>query len=301
MTPTAIVLIVISAFAHAGWNLFSKRRRPSAAFFLVTAGTAALCSAPFLVYYRQVLPGIPARFWLLLAVTGVFQTLYFIGLAGAYRAGDMSIAYPLARSVPVLLVVLFSLAVGRIGQIGGLALAGMAVVIAGCVILPMKQFRDFKWRNYLNACCLLALMAALGCTGYTLADYRALRVLHDSSAALSKTDTALLYIFLETTCTTLGLAIFVLVYGPERRSLGEVLRRGKVYAGLTGLVIYATYGLVLVAMQFTRDASFVAAFRQLSIPIGAILGMTALKEPRYIPKFIAVALIFIGLVLVSLG
>ncbi len=76
-----------------------------------------------------------------------------------------------------------------------------------------------------------------------------------------------------------------------------MLRAYKRSAALTGIGIYVTYGLVLASMNFVSNVSYVAAFRQLSIPIGALLGMAFLKEPPYRPKIIGLAVIFAGLVL----
>jgi uncharacterized membrane protein len=52
-------------------------------------------------------------------------------------------------------------------------------------------------------------------------------------------------------------------------------------------------------MNFVSNVSYVAAFRQLSIPRGAIFGMVLLREPRYLPKTVGIAAIFFGLVLVG--
>ena len=70
---------------------------------------------------------------------------------------------------------------------------------------------------------------------------------------------------------------------------------------VTGVVIMATYGLVLASMAYVTNVSYVAAFRQLSIPIGAILGITLLHEPRYLPKLIGIGIVCIGLILVGIG
>ena len=54
-------------------------------------------------------------------------------------------------------------------------------------------------------------------------------------------------------------------------------------------------------MNYVANVSYVAAFRQLSIPLGAIFGMTLLNEPRYLPKKTGITAIFIGLVLAGIG
>jgi drug/metabolite transporter (DMT)-like permease len=77
----------------------------------------------------------------------------------------------------------------------------------------------------------------------------------------------------------------------------EILRSYKGPAAITGIGIYLTYGIVLVSMNFVTNVSYVAAFRQLSIPLGAIFGIALLKEPRYLPKIIGIVAIFAGLVI----
>jgi uncharacterized membrane protein len=64
---------------------------------------------------------------------------------------------------------------------------------------------------------------------------------------------------------------------------------------------YPSQAFYLVSMNHVENVSYVAAFRQLSIPLGAIFGMTLLGEPRYLPKRIGIAAIFIGLVFAGIG
>jgi len=53
-------------------------------------------------------------------------------------------------------------------------------------------------------------------------------------------------------------------------------------------------------MTFARNVSYVVAFRQLSIPIGAILGMTVLHEPRNAMKLTGMGVMMAGLLLVAI-
>jgi uncharacterized membrane protein len=63
----------------------------------------------------------------------------------------------------------------------------------------------------------------------------------------------------------------------------------------------STYGLVLASMTYVTDVSYVAAFRQLSIPIGALFGIVLLKEQCPAPKLLGILIISIGLILVGIG
>jgi drug/metabolite transporter (DMT)-like permease len=95
--------------------------------------------------------------------------------------------------------------------------------------------------------------------------------------------------------------LFLLTLGPERNALRQVSRSGWWTAALTGLIITATYGLVLVAMAYVSNVSYLMAFRQLSIPIGAGLGILVRKESASSPKLAGIALVVVGLILVSFG
>ena len=70
MSLTAILLLSISTFSHAFWNLLGKRRHPSGAFFLVASLSAAACLAPFSIFFLRLAALLPPSFWVMLAATG---------------------------------------------------------------------------------------------------------------------------------------------------------------------------------------------------------------------------------------
>lgn len=47
--------------------------------------------------------------------------------------------------------------------------------------------------------------------------------------------------------------------------------------------------------------SYIVGFRQLSVPLGAILGIVILHERPYRTKLAGVLIMFIGLILVAVG
>lgn len=307
MTLTAVVLILISACTHVGWNLVGKRNHPSAAFFVLASGLGLLWLAPSLLLFGRALPHFPVQVWGWLVATGLCQALYYAALAGAYRTGDMSIAYPLARSAPVVLVTVFNLLPGRSGQVGALALGGILLIVLGGLLLPLRRLAD--WRSgqtgravYLQPSTLLALLAALGTTGYSLIDDHALRVLRAAPGLpVDGTAATVLFAFWEAVTSCLWLALFVLASARGRADLGRVWQTQRRSAALAGFGIYFTYTLVLVAMGFVRNVSYIVAFRQLSIPLGALVGVWVLQEPKYALKWTGVGIMFAGLVLVGLG
>jgi drug/metabolite transporter (DMT)-like permease len=302
MTPTAVALLLIAAIAHASWNLMSKHRSPSAAFFLVTSFAGMLCLSPILLLYAPVLTSIPRNVWLLLLMTGACQSLYFIGLAQAYRLGHFSLAYPLVRAAPVLLIAAVNLLVGRGRQIGTIALIGMAIIGVGCLLLPMKRFHDLRLKNYLHASSLMALFAAAGTCGYTIIDDEALRQLREyPPTAIGSFQISTLYLLLEMSST----GMFVLLYVAWNRTERDQWRAfdwpALASGFIAGALIVIAYGLLLVSLAYVSNVSYASAFRQVSIPLGVALGVVLLKEPCPAPKIVGVAMLLTGLIMVGFG
>lgn len=301
MSEVAILLGILSAFVHAGWNLLSKRQHPTAAFFLAACLSGAFLLSPaFLLYGPTIVQEMPARIWGSLAVSGLFLAVYYVALAGAYRAGDMSVAYPLARSSPVIVVSVVALWLGRGNQLSAGCVAGIILVVGGCFLVPLRRFRDLRLKNYLNPTCGLALLAAIGTSGYSIVDDEALRHLR-VHVTIGNTRATLVYAFLEALSASTWLIFFIMVRSRGRASLGQWLRAGKPHAVLAGFAIYFSYALVLVSLAFVDNVSYVVGFRQLSIPLGALLGIFVLKEVPHPPKIYGVIIMFVGLLWVALG
>jgi len=301
MTLTATILLIISAFTHAGWNFLSKKEHPTQAFYLAANTIGVICVLPFLFYYARLIPLVPPSVWVIVVLSGFFLAAYLGSLAGAYRTGDISIAYPLARSLPVLFVFLLTLIPGKGQPPGGWFFVGSFLIVGGCIILPLETFGDFHFSKYMNLCCMLAVLAAVWVAGYTVADDLALRFLREiPGQPMNPVEGTLVYMVLEGISSSLWQGLLVIVNRGERQSIPEVLNSQKGPAALTGIGIFLTYGIVLVAMNYVTNVSYVAAFRQLSIPLGAMFGIALLKEPRYLPKVVGIAAMFFGLVLVGL-
>lgn len=301
MTAIAFTLITVSAFMHASWNLIGKQQNPSAAFFCIAVVATAVFLSPLLLYYRTILALIPATVWLLILCSGVFQTLYLSGLARAYKRGDLSLIYPLVRALPIMIVAAISLSFGRGATIGPFGLVGMLLITVGCVVLPLPHFGELRWSNYQNSGALLALIAALGTVGYTLLDDTILWSLRGTFTAVSIPQITLLYITLSTCCTAVFMTVYVLLLPAERQQMHVIWHNNLRFAILVGMITMLSYGLILASFNYVTNVSYAAAFRQLSIPIGAFLGLVVQKDPFPLPKIIGIIVICSGLLFVIVG
>jgi len=302
MSITAIVLLLISAVSHASWNLLGKRENPSISFFLVANVFGVLLFSPIIFYYLDQLLFLPAQIWYYLIGSAFCLAIYFSGLAGAYRSGDMSVAYPLARSSPVLVVTFVTLVLGRGSQISHQSVFGILMVVGGCFLIPLHRLADQRLSNYVNATCGLAFVAALGTTGYSIIDDEALRLFRGMQGLdMNDSIRAVVYACLQGGFTVCWLGLFALLIPSERARLRSVIRSSKISAAATGGLMFMTYALVLISMAYVKNVSYVVAFRQVSILVGTVLGVLLLKEKLYRPRLAGVVIIFVGLVLVGTG
>ena len=66
---------------------------------------------------------------------------------------------------------------------------------------------------------------------------------------------------------------------------------------LAGLFASMTYVLVLLAMNYVSNVSFVQVFRQIGLIFGVAGGVIFFKESLTLPKLLGMGLIFTGLVI----
>jgi drug/metabolite transporter (DMT)-like permease len=302
LATLAIALLLLSAVLHATWNFLGKRQDPTTSFMLAANTLGTLALAPLVLVLWKSLGAFSAPVWGLLALTGLAQAVYYVGLAGAYRTGDLSLAYPLVRAVPVLLVTLITLLLEQGDPPSQQAVAGMVLIVAGCLVLPLRSFTQLRLRNYLSVAVALALVAALGTVGYSILDDRALRLLRDGGG-LSADNLAvtLVYAIAAGISASLWLGGFVVLRREDRRQFRALTRADLRQAFLVGLFIFVGYALVLLALALVPNVGYAVAFRQLSIPLGAVLAIVLLKEPAYRPRLLGVGMVFVGLVMVATG
>lgn len=299
MTFFAFVLVFASVFLHVAWNFISKRSKPSLAFYMLMSGTAALIWLPFFLTSDLRIAELPPYFFVFFLGSVAAEVLYVAGLAYAYRKSDISLVYPLVRAIPVLLVAAVTILFGLGKTPGPAALLGMVVITAGCILMPLKAFGDFRLSNYRSKVLVFILLGAIGTTGYTILDSEALAVIRQTVQRSSVFD-LLTYLFMIESGLTVGQLFFVVSIREEREAFQGLFLR-SFQPMLAGVCSSCAYGLILLAMAYVTNVSYIQAFRQMSLPIGFLAGVLILKEPHSAPKITGIILIVAGLLLVSLG
>lgn len=300
MSLWAIILVVISAFLHAGWNILSKANHSSGpAFFFSSATSAAVLLSPFIFWYLNVvgLGALPSQFWLLLVLSGMVQMVYLLGLANAYKQSDIGVIYPIARALPVLMVGVGTALLGYSQSFQ--AWFSFLIITLGCLFVPLESFKQFNIRNYANFGVVWAFIAAVGTAGYSIIDKEALSLLsQDVSHLVGDISTAIFYLGLQFWSISMCFVLYFLATNNRQ----DVVQAWKIrkFATLAGAMMSATYGLVLYAMTMTENVSYVVALRQMSIVIGIVLGIIVLSEKVLLTRIVGSILILMGLIVVVL-
>jgi len=288
---------------HAGWNMIGKKAEPDLAFFfLANLAGCLLLLLPVAIYFFELFALLDKRTIWLACISGLFLGANYWALALAYRTGQLSITYPVARSFPVIIVTLIMLLKGYTELLNTVFILGASMIVIGSIILPMIHFKDFKITNYTNQATWYAFLAACATAGYSIVDSSSISGLW---LLIDKPDDniklTLLYALIEGLFASVWMG-FVLIYNEKTRlSVKRMFQKKFNSFIITGLAIHMTYTLVLISMSMVENVSYIVAFRQVSIPVGVILGVYIFKEPRTLPKITGVILMFSGVVLVSVG
>lgn len=292
MTLTAVLFVLVSAATHAYWNYLLKRAGGSHEFVAISKASEALIFLPVFVAIfwntpRTTMDGLG----LYVGVGTVMVLASYVALAAAYRHGDLSFAYPIARGG----VLLFLPALGwffldeRVGPLGWWAIAS---IIAGVVVMQLprltwESLRDFWSHASGPATAFALLMAFLLATG----------TIWDKRAVLAVPLFAYFYGY------TAAAGICYLTFVLWHRGVAPVRAVWRAHAPsavAVGVLNTVSYGLALYALR-SGGSTYVIGLRQVSIAVGVALGAGLLGEQLTTARRLGVVLVLGGCFLMAFG
>jgi len=288
MSTVSLLLILGSACLHVVQHVALKKARDRTAFvWWLWLWASVLFSPVLLLCWERV----PASAWAILAVSAAFEALYYLAIARAYRSGDLSLVYPLARgTAPLLVFVWTALLLRERPSLGGLT--GIALIAVGLAVINLPRLGAWRecWRSLGQAASRWALAAGLCISFYTTLDKVAVGLID-----------ALLYTYLAMTLTLLWLTPATLrEVGWE--GLAREWRASRCSSALAGLSAMAAYAIVLTVMCHGAPASYVGAVREVSVVFGAAVGVLFLGEQGTLVRVLGSVLITCGVgAIASLG
>jgi drug/metabolite transporter (DMT)-like permease len=289
MTLLSLALLVFAAGLHALSNALIKSSRDKLAFtwWMLTAN--AIIGLPLIFFVGQPQP----IGWLIILVSGLIEAVYFITLTRAYALGDLSQVYPLARGSAPLFVLLWALVFlgERPTPIG---VGGILIVVLGLYLVNLPSLSDWKrpLLGFRSPAARWALVTGLLISIYSSIDKVGMRYVDPLPY---------LYLFLVVT----WLALSAQWLNPDRRAAlraeWRADKRKLVWrAAAVALLGGGAYALVLAALRLS-PVSYVSPVRELSVVVGAWLGVRFMGEAGGRLRIFAALLVALGIGVIALG
>ena len=290
MDPFVIALVLVSAGLHVAWNVRLKTAGDPlrAATVGMLAASVGIVPIGFAAWSFDGRPPLPVEGIALGVASGLVEAVYFILLSAAYRRGDLSVVYPIARGTAPLLAVVIG--VGLFGERLGVAGSiGVALLLVGFLALQ-RPWRAVRGHG-LDPSVAFAFATGVSIATYTAIDRAGTRLIDPLTYA------AILWI-------TASIALVVWVRFIAR---GEIFAGGREqirYAAIGGWLTLAAYLLILWALSLA-PLSGVAPLRESAAVFAAAWGSVRLGEAAdrgdSVRRIGASVLIVAGALLLALG
>jgi drug/metabolite transporter (DMT)-like permease len=290
MPTSALLLILLSAAMHAGWNLILKTTRHKLAFnVFMHASAIAIFSAYWLLRYGGIPP--PAGPVLPLALAGgFFFAIYHACLTASYERVDVSLAYPLTTTGPLYIPLWAIIFLDE--RLSLLGMTGILVVFLGAYII---QMREISWvglslplRNIRLPGVLLAISAG---------------VFYSVGAIVDKRGVTVADVFVYTYYLDIALFFFLLgnaLLTNSRDRFLEEIRAHWPRGVAAGFILFLSFTTYRVGLQAAK-VSYATSVRQVSAIAGVVGGILLFRERFGRIRLLGASLIAMGVVCIKLG
>jgi uncharacterized membrane protein len=303
--PLVFLLVAGSAVLHVAWNVLLKTAGEPLRAATVGMSTAALVIIPAAAigWWWIGRPPVPTEALALGTVSGVLEAAYFVFLAAAYRRGDLSVVYPIARGTAPLLAVAVGIVIlgERLGPEGFL---GVALLLVGLLMLqrPWRFFRRSADGGGWDPAVGFALLTGVMIASYSAVDRVGTRVVEPW-----------LYAGLIWAAGVFFLWVWAIASGALRGWRADDARSAEPQsaeprfdtqrAAFGGLITLAAYLLILVAFS-VAPLTAVAPLRESAIVLASAWGTLRLGEGgdrgEAARRIAASVLVVVGSVLLAL-
>ena len=274
-----LVAVLGAAVLHATWNAVAHGMKDQLVGFVLLNLASGTCA--FVLVLLTPLPDAAA--WPFIVGSGALHVAYMFLLLRSYGLGDFAQMYPIARGTSPLLVAVWSIAV-LAQPMSGAELAGVLVISAGLIGLAFGA--GLPGRKQLPA-----LVAAAG-TGVMIASYTV-----TDGLGVRHSGTVVGYI-----------AWIFLLEAPIPVLFAFVVRGRTALAGLearvwwqglgSGVLALIGYGVVIWA-QNRGNLATIAALRETSIVIAALIGAAFFHERFGLARIAASAVVVTGIAILE--
>ncbi|MBV9562835.1 MAG: EamA family transporter [Bradyrhizobium sp.] len=289
MAIASLLLVVIASFVHASWNLLAKRAASVGPIFVFAYNLiACVVYAPWVLYLLGKGDGIA---WSPMGVgfivlSGFIHLAYSLCLQRGYQIADLSVVYPIARGTGPMLSTLGAFLI--LGEIpSGHGVIGLLLVVAGIGLITTQGDLSAFTRPRGQSGVRWGITTGGLIASYTVVDAYTVKALGIAPVLLDWFSNLLRFFLLAP-----------LVIADPRRAIDAMRGYWWLAVGV-GLLSPLSYILVLAALRSGAPLSLVAPMREMSMMVGALMGMLILREKVGSWRLLGCGVLIVGVILLS--
>ena len=284
MSTVVFLAVLFAAFLHALWNGMVKSHKDK--HVAVAAIVLGHVPASLVIIFLVPMPAIES-FPYILASAFIHQGYQWF-LLTAYRYGDYTRVYPIARGTgPVVVTIILLLFFGV--KLSTYEFLGIIIISVGIISISTQDRRSFfPWITRKNTKAIIfALLTGLFIGGYSIVDGYGARA---SFSPLS---------FMGWSFIVNALLFPILLKIMNKPDVVKrVFSEAKLLFWFGGTISYIVYGIVVWGFTLA-PIPLVSALRETSVIIALLIGTLFLKERFTILKALSIIVIFLGVVLLK--
>ena len=279
MELNIFLLVIFAALLHAIWNGMVKNFGDK----VISVSAIVFGHVPIAIIVMLFLPLPTLESIPYIILSAIIHQGYQYNLISAYKIGDLTKVYPIARGTGPIVATLISIIFFGV-LIAKFQTLSIILICFGIIILGL--FNESSIKN--NKSLIYSLFTGFFIGLYSLADGYGARVSQSPLNFLGWSFILNAMIF-----------PFVLKYMGYSNVIKRVMKEAKLVFWLGGTISYIVYGIVV--WSFTQaPIPLVGALRESSIVFSILIGFFFLKERITFIKILSILAIFAGVVLLKL-
>ncbi|HTT13756.1 MAG TPA: DMT family transporter [Burkholderiaceae bacterium] len=279
MDLSVALAVLLAALLHATWNALLKSGKD----MLLDTAAIVIGGGVVAVPLVLVVAVPPAASWPYIAGSALIHIAYYLLMVNAYRAGDLSLVYPLMRgTAPMITAVLGVLALHE--WPGPLSCLGIALISLGVFALALRTVDHRPSRAAVG----FALANAAVIATYTIIDGQGARVAQDAWSYIC-------WLFV------VDAVPFTLLVAYLRRGSFAAAMCERRWRGLLGGGLSATAYAISVWAMTKAPVALVASLRETSVLFAALIAARVLRERLSARRWAGACAIVLGALALKLA
>ena len=277
MTVSVFSLVLLAAALHAIWNAVIKGTGDKT----IAIGLVALGHMVLGLIGAAVLPLPDIKVIPFIIASTLIHWGYYYGLTTAYKFGDLSLIYPIARGISPVIVTFFAF-FWIDERLSWVEMSGVLLISSGILFLGLRSLSNEKSITAL----VFALTTGMLIAAYSVTDGFGVRLTENPLSYI-------VWLFIAE-----GFVVFYILGRFRLRLLKSSL--SEILLGFfAGVVSTVAYGLALYAKSLA-PLGIVTALRETSVIIATLIGVFWFKEKPIGYRLGAASIVFCGIIFLAL-